>query len=114
MKQLFAMMALAGVLAGCAQGPLAIQNNRPVFDGQTFRASAKSVDRRDRKEFVVTVRNVSKSPDGARMAAQHAGISYCIKYFGTSDILWPLDPTDEGVTLPVDGDVLQLSAECQD
>ncbi len=114
MKQLFAMIALAGVVAGCSEGALKVQSKRPSFDGQIFRASAKPIEKRNRKDFVVSVRPVSKSETGAALAAEYEATRYCIKYFGTSDINWSVDPTVDGATLPVVDDVLQLSASCDE
>ena len=114
MKQLFGMILLAGVLAGCSEGALKVQPRRPAFDGEIFRMSAKSVEKRNRKDFVVSIRPFSRSPKGAALAADYEATRYCIKYFGTSDILWSVDPLAEGVTLPVRDDVLQISASCDD
>lgn len=114
MKHLVGFLFCATLIAGCSEGAFAVKNRNPVFDGYTFRSSAKPVTKRGRQEFVVTVRNASRSAKGAGLAAEHEAIRYCIKYFGTSDIIWPIDPTEDGVSLPVQDNVLRLSAECRD
>lgn len=112
MKNWAGLILTATLLAGCGQGAFAVKQNKPSFDGQYFRTSSKSVNKRDRADFVVSVRGASRSLAGAALAARHEATAYCIKYFGTSDISWPVDPMGDGASLPVTGDRLQLSATC--
>ena len=79
----------AGVVAGCTA-----EEDRILFDGKYFRTKISKVDKQ-RDVFLVTVRDPSKSIDGAREAGRHAGIAHCVENFGSSDIDWAVGPDDE-------------------
>ena len=89
MKSLVLMAAVAAALAGCAD-----PTKRILYDGQFFRTKAKAVDK-TLDTFVLTVKDPGKSLLGARQAAHHEGVRYCVKNFGTSEIIWDIDPLDE-------------------
>ncbi len=107
---------LAGIvclgLAGCDK--LGFGRDAPTFDGQYFRGSAKVTDRKDRQQFTATVRQVSKSLDGAVAAAEHEGVKHCIRYFGTSEIDWEVGPDTPREALPVSNDTLTFRGRCID
>jgi hypothetical protein len=65
-----------------------------LFDGKYFRTKVSKVDKQ-RDVFQVTVQEPTKSIDGAREAGRHAGVSYCVKNYGNSDIDWAIGPDME-------------------
>ena len=101
-----ALVLGAAAMAGCVN-----KNNRITYDGKYFRAKASKVDKQ-RDVFVVTVRDASQSLDGARQAAYHTGVSYCLASFGSSDIIWEQDPLDEESTLRIADDTLSVQGRC--
>ncbi len=101
-----AMAFSAALMAGCQE-----RENRVAYDGQFFRAKAKKVDKQ-RDTFVVTVTRVSKSLDGAREAAYHSGVSYCLASFGSSDIIWVQNPLDKDARLSIEKDTLRVRGRC--
>jgi hypothetical protein len=112
------MIALIGLtVTGCSRlGIGQGRSSQPSFDGQWFRASAKAA-RSDRQNFVVTVRQVSKSPRGAVEAAKYQATSHCLRFFGTSDFVWALPEIGEdgdATQLPVENDTLTVSGTCND
>ena len=106
----FALIGLcAGALAGCAD----LVNNRPLYGGVPFKAKAKAVDKKaDRAVFTVAVSDATRSLEGARLAAHHEGVRYCIENYGTSKIDWPIDLDNPEVPLPRDGDNALLRGTC--
>lgn len=99
-------VAVATGLAGCSDS-----KNRIAFDGQFFRAKIAKVDKQ-RDVFVVTVKDPAKSLEGARLAARHEGISYCLENYGTSDVDWVVDPLDEEAQLTIVKDQLTFQGRC--
>ena len=97
---------LALLVAACAQ------ENRHSFDGQFFRAGI-SVDRDDRRNFVVSVAQPERSYAGAREAARHRGVTHCIERFGNSYIDWQVDPDVEDVALLLSGGQMVLQGRCR-
>ena len=87
-----------------------VKSNAIPFDGEYFRATAKSVDRQARETFDVVVRQVSKSEDGARQAAAHEATRYCIRWFGRSDLVWDVAPDDPA--LVIEDDRLTAQGTC--
>ena len=79
----------AGLVAGCVA-----QKDRVLFDGQYFRAKVSKVNKQ-RDVFQVTVKDPTKSIDGAREAGRHAAVSYCVRNYGSSDIDWTIGPDTE-------------------
>jgi hypothetical protein len=107
------------VLPGCSRLGLGLDLGRgdtrfDVFDGQTFRGGARAPERQDRQTFVATARPASNSLDGAVRAAEYNGIKHCIRYFGTSDIVWEVGPDTAPEALPVADDTLSLRGRCVD
>ena len=88
------------------------RSDRIAFDGQLFRASAKKLDKQ-RLDFVVTVRPVSASMNGALEAGRHEGFRYCIGNFGTSEIDWVNGPEADDNTLQISNDRLVLQGTCK-
>lgn len=89
-----ALIIGAVALAGCEKSK---KSNRPYYDGIQFKVTAKPVDKKvTLAVFTVEVKEAGLSYDGARQAAQHAGVSYCLTKagYGTSDISWDIDPMD--------------------
>ena len=96
----------AATLAGCTDS-----KNRIAYDGQYFRAKVNKVDKQN-DVFVVTVKDPTKSIKGARLAAHHEATAYCVQNFGTSDIIWVVDPLDEEVQLSVVDNQLGFQGRC--
>ncbi|MCH2164647.1 MAG: hypothetical protein MK098_08340 [Marinovum sp.] len=92
-------------LAACGD-----ESRNMTFDGERFRGGAKAVDRKDRSEFIATVRQVAKSEDGARQAIAYQATKYCIRWFGHSVVEWDTPPDSE--ILPISNDVLTLTGRC--
>ena len=102
-----AALALLGlaVLAACASG----DEYRPSFDGHYFRAKL-AAERDVRQNFLVTVQPVSASQTGAREAARFEAVKYCIKRYGTSDILWSQGP--DAASLATSADTATFRGAC--
>ena len=83
------------------------------FDGERFRINTSKVSRDDRQSFNVTVAPVSRSIQGARQAALHGGVQYCIENYGTSNIKWVVAPDAEVISGQIDGEKLRLRGECR-
>ena len=112
----FALMSSIIGLTGCSRNfstPLGGGQQRPTFDGATFRANASRVDRSDISYFTSTVAPVSRTLDGARAAAEYEGVRYCIENFGTSRIKWSVGPETEAAALPIEKDRLVYQGRCQ-
>ncbi len=111
MKPLLAIGALAAalVVAGCSD-----PDSKVLFDGYDFRAKTAPVDKkRSRADFTVTIKDATRSLDGAREAGRYQGTRYCIANYGNSDIDWAVGPdTDPAQLRFVDGD-LSFQGTCQ-
>ena len=106
MKHLALTALLFGGLAACTD-----PQNRIAFDGQFFRTNVAKVDK-SRDTFVLSVRNPGKSIQGARLAAHHEGIRYCVGNFGTSKIEWDVNPLDEAVPPQLEDGKLVYRGKC--
>lgn len=109
MKRILSLTGLAlgaAALAGCVD-----PSKQILFDGQSFRAKSGKVEKQ-RDVFEVSVKGVSKSPSGARQAAYHEGVSYCLATFGSSEIIWTQDPLNEEVPVNVQGDTMRFQGRC--
>lgn len=104
-------MASLLAAAGCGQG---LFNRSPAFDNIRFRTPVSTESRLNRADFTVSVRGADRSIEGARQAAAYAGTQHCITYFGSSEIVWATDPRDDSVDIPLSGDDLVVSGQCQD
>ena len=101
-------ISLAGLLVLSACGP---DDDALFFDGFQYNTRVKS-ERKTREDFIVTARPVSNSLLGAREAARHQAISYCIEQYGSSAIDWVVGPDSPDEELPIDGDTLTLQGTC--
>ena len=102
----YGAVLLAGLmLMGC--GP---DDETLFFDGQFYRSNAKKDG--ERHEFRATAKPVSASLAGAREAARYEGIAYCVRNYGSSDIIWVTDPEAPEEELSIDGDTLTLRGAC--
>ena len=109
-------MTKFGIIAGVLAAAVALSactkpGERTLFGGKYYPAKSKK-DGDDRHDFVVTVRRVKQGIVGARAAAEHEGIRYCVETYGDSDITWKpgSDPTETAVT--VEGDTLTVRGRC--
>jgi hypothetical protein len=94
-------------LAGCTA-----EEDRIRFDGQLYRAKLSS-DSDNRRAFTATASPVSNSLQGAREAAAYEAISYCVRQYGTSRILWDVGPDTADDALPIDRDTLSYAGTCR-
>jgi len=94
-------LVLGGLVAGCTK-----KEDRILFDGKYFRTKVSKVDKQ-RDVFQVTVKDPQKSIDGAREAGRHAGVSYCVATYGSSDIKWAIGPDDEQLRIADNRLILQ-------
>lgn len=81
------------------------------FDGHYFRTKVSKVDK-NLFDFEVKIRDVSQSIEGARQAGEYAGISHCIRYYGSSDINWSVGPDTPAEELRVVDDTLIFRGVC--
>ncbi|MGX9353778.1 hypothetical protein ACS3SW_01050 [Roseobacteraceae bacterium S113] len=106
MTRVMILLALVGLVAACGQ-----RGDRVTFDGQSFRGGAKAVERGERETFEATVRQASRSVDGARQALVFEGTKYCIRWFGISRIEWDVDPLSDELSVN-DNDTLTARGSC--
>lgn len=109
------LSALALSVSGCASinDRFGFGQNPEVFDGQRYRTNSKS-ERSNRLSFVATARPVSASFDGAIEAARYEAIQHCIKFYGTSDIVWEVGPDTPRESLQIEDDTLTFAGSCVD
>ena len=88
-KLVILTVVAVGLIAGCSK-----KENRILFDGKYFGTKVSKVDKQ-RDVFQVTVKDPQKSIEGAREAGRHAGVAYCVKNYGNSDITWAIGPDTE-------------------
>jgi hypothetical protein len=84
-----------------------------LFDGQSFRASL-DVDNDARQNFILSVRPVSASLEGAREAGRYEATVYCVNRYGSSDIIWVVGPDSPDEALPIADDTLTLQGSCRE
>lgn len=99
------IMAVA-LVVGCEK-----RSERVAFDGQFYNSKAKKVDG-DLSQFQVSVSPVSQSLTGAKEAGRYEATKYCIKNYGTSDIIWAVGPDAEDTALPIEKNSLYLRGQC--
>ena len=97
------------ILLGCSN-PFELEENKVSFDGYKF-STKLNRDKVDDRSFSLVVRRANRSLSGAREAGRYEATKFCIKNFGTSDIVWVLSPDDNNVGLT--GKVLELSGRCE-
>lgn len=90
-------------------GVAACSERDPIrFDGESFRMKAKDVSK-DRRKFVVEIRDAAGREDAAMKAARYQATLYCLGRFGTSDMVWA--NADDEVVLTGAG-ALTREGEC--
>ena len=77
------------LLLGCSAR---INENRVAFDGFMFNSKLKVG--LNKQDFEITVPRANRSLSGAKEAGRYEATIYCVNKFGTSDIVWDLDPED--------------------
>lgn len=106
-----ALIAAAGLaLTACTSA-----DERVRYDGIPFQVKFKPANKKvSRKDFIVEVKEPQQSVKGARAAAHHGGVTYCLAEagYGTSDIIWENDPLDEEVPLVIDGKSAVFRGKC--
>ncbi|WP_299742008.1 hypothetical protein [uncultured Tateyamaria sp.] len=102
-----ALLIAALLLSACQER----RSERVAFDGVFFRATSGKVDK-EREQFEIGVSPVSASLEGAREAGRYEAVRYCIKQFGSSDIVWIEGPDAEDGRLRISGDKLLLRGTC--
>ena len=106
-----ALLAAAGLaLAACSSN-----DDRVRYDGIPFQVKYKAANKKvSRRDFIVTVKEPQRSEKGARAAAHHGGVTYCLSEagYGTSKIIWQNDPLDEAVPLVIDGRSAVFRGKC--
>lgn len=95
------------LVAGCAD-----REKRVMFEGNHYPAKARAESRDDRRGFTATVRRADAGLDGARAAARHEGITYCVRNFGTSDIAWAVGPEADPDVLMHSSGAVTVSGRC--
>ena len=85
--------------------------NHHPFNGTYFRTSVKS-ERANRQNFTLTVRRAADNLEGAREAGRYAATKHCVKYRGTSDIIWSQGPDMDVQAFLTQGGELVLAGQC--
>lgn len=106
MKLTIPLILCTALVAGCTDS-----KNRIAFDGQFFRVKVAKVDKQ-RHVFTVRIRDVDRSLDGAREAGRHAGVSYCVENFGSSEITWSIGPDTPVEQLRIEDNTLTFQGVC--
>ena len=107
-------VAVAALSLVTACGLVKPPDDRVTFDGKSFRAKAKAVNKKAMPaEFTVTVKGVSASLDGALEAGRYEGTKFCIQNFGSSRIAWKVGPDTEPQNLRIADDKLTFAGTCQ-
>lgn len=106
MKLTLPVVLFALALSGCTDS-----KNRITFDGHYFRTKVAKVGGQ-REDFTVSVRDISKSFEGARAAALHAGNAYCVGTYGSSKIDWVVGPDTPVSALRLADNTLVYSGTC--
>lgn len=110
MKKLVLIAVMGLTVAGCSR---TIGDDRLRFEGELFSAGVKS-ERGDRASFTATARPASVSLVGSAQAAAHEATRHCLRYYGTSEILWTTGPDSIESDPVIDGDSLVLTGTCRD
>lgn len=108
---LLGVLAVLTVVSACGGSS---SKDRILFDGKSFRAKAKVVDKKvSLTDFTVTINGVSASLDGAREAGRYEGTRFCVQNFGSSRIVWKVGPDTEPQNLRIENDSLTFAGTCQ-
>ncbi|MEM1005110.1 MAG: hypothetical protein AAF496_14935 [Pseudomonadota bacterium] len=114
MKKRYRFTALFALSLVAACGLIRPSEDKILFDGKSFRAKAKSVDKKqDPLNFTVVINNASSSLNGAREAGRYEGTRFCVQNFGSSRIAWTVGPDTEPDQLRISDDKLTLAGTCQ-
>lgn len=113
MLRVICLLLMVVSVTGCARLGFG-QGSKPLFDGQRYTSTARALSRSDRQAFQATARPVSKSLEGAILAAEYEAIRHCITFYGTSDIDWQIGPDAPRSALPIQNNVLTLRGLCRD
>lgn len=105
-------LALVLLVAGLALAGCSKKSERVYFDGNYYPAKGRAVDKSDRQSFTLTVRRAGQGLKGARAAGRHGGKTYCLKYFGTSEIEWTVGPDAPAAALGAESGRLTLRGRC--
>ena len=97
--------------SGCSKDGGGFGKNRMKFDGNYYSTSLKSA-RRDRQTITVKVSRADQGVAGARQAAKLASTKHCIKFYGTSDVIWDQPMDDDSLTANLREGTLLLSGTC--
>ncbi|MEP5154534.1 hypothetical protein [Planktotalea sp.] len=82
-----------------------------LFDGMRYSGRLQA-DKEAKRNFTATAAPVSQGLDGAREAARFEGTSYCVRKYGSSDIIWTASPDAEATALSVVDDKLTVQGRC--
>lgn len=111
-KMLKNIVLIAMIVGVSACGNTRKNSSKNVeFDGVKF--AVKLSKGEDREDFSIVVREPSKTLAGAREAGRYAATKYCIKNYGTSDVIWANGPDDADEALLIDNDTLSLVGRCK-
>lgn len=109
---LFTVVLGAVALTGCDKA----KSKRPYYDGVQFSIKTKPVNKKaSRADFIVEVKDAALSLDGARQAAYHSGVTYCLTEagYGTSLIDWDVDPQDPEAQLRLVDGAAVFQGKCE-
>ncbi|MEC9199128.1 hypothetical protein [Donghicola tyrosinivorans] len=105
MRVLSATLLIAALaVSACGKQPY-------EYAGSNHKAKVKTA-RSDRATMTIPTKKVSDGLDGARAAAQFEATRHCLKYFGSSDIIWAVGPETADADLPINGEVVTFSGVC--
>lgn len=108
LKQGLPILLISVAVAACG----ARNENRVLFDGNHYKAKTSAVSKDDRKIFETVVRQPDQGINGALAAGEHDAKGYCLKNFGTSEIVWTRGPSDPGAPLYAESGRLILNGSC--
>jgi hypothetical protein len=109
-KTALVLLCAALALPSCG---ISLRNKDVVlYDGVAFRSKAKKVDK-DRTHFTAEVRDAAQSIPGALEAGRHAGVTYCIKNYGSSKIDWVKGPDIDPADVVLEGGDLTFEGYCK-
>lgn len=106
MKIWIGVALCAGLLGACTSA-----DDRILFDGHFYNTKIRKVERQ-LDVFVVTVKPVSRSLQGARDAGRYEATVHCVNTYGSSDIIWAAGPDAPEAQLNIDKDTLTLQGRC--
>ncbi len=104
------VIAVLSIASACSRE----SEDRILFDGYSFRAKAKLVDKKTSPtDFTVTVKGVSVSLDGAREAGRYEATRFCIQNIGSSKIDWRVGPDTDPQNLQIVNNTITFVGSCQ-